>query len=232
MAGARRPLRVVLERRPNAAARQFLELDELVGECNRESSLSATAAEERGEDADVFSVGDATDGRHSSHVECMAHTFGKSLVEDMLLMRSADVLVAPHGAGQMNAIFLPSLAALLESTWLAARMLAEPFEWPMAGTPRSRTTATAGTGDKMRQVTSGTVWSFPTSASSDQVTSRRLASIPACRIQQESIPACRIPQESTMSASPAVPPQQGQVLPMGLLVLVSRREQQPQSRRL
>lgn len=114
VAGARRPLRVVLERRPNAAARQFLELDELVGECNRESSLSATAAEERGEDADVFSVGDATDGRHSSHVECMAHTFGKSLVEDMLLMRSADVLVAPHGAGQMNAIFLPSLAALLE----------------------------------------------------------------------------------------------------------------------
>jgi hypothetical protein len=77
--------RVVFEQRPNKAMRQFLGLDEVLAAC-------------------------ASDGT----LECRAHEFGVSYVDDMALMQGADVLVAYHGAGETNSLYMPRHSAILE----------------------------------------------------------------------------------------------------------------------
>lgn len=47
----------------------------------------------------------------------MAHEFGShrgGFLHDMWVMRQTDVFVTFHGAGQMNAIFLPEHASMIE----------------------------------------------------------------------------------------------------------------------
>jgi hypothetical protein len=77
--------RIVFETRPNKSMRQFIGLEEVLDACAREASL-----------------------------ECAAHEFGSSLQADISRMKHADVLVAYHGAGETNSIFMHRHAAILE----------------------------------------------------------------------------------------------------------------------
>ncbi|KAG2485313.1 hypothetical protein HYH03_015986 [Edaphochlamys debaryana] len=88
-------IKVLIEHRPYGGTRQFLHSDELLRECNSAAPLPGP------------------DGRQIK-VECRLHTFGASLVEDLRAVGDADVLVAFHGAGAMNAAFMPRRSSLLE----------------------------------------------------------------------------------------------------------------------
>lgn len=77
--------RIVFETRPNKSMRQFIGLKDVLDACAREASL-----------------------------ECEAHEFGISLPADIARMKHADVLVAYHGAGETNSIFMRRHASILE----------------------------------------------------------------------------------------------------------------------
>ncbi|KAG2491284.1 hypothetical protein HYH03_010290 [Edaphochlamys debaryana] len=87
--------RVLVEHRPYGGTRQFLHADELIRDCNSAPPFPGP------------------DGRQIK-VECQLHTFGSSLVGDLRAVGDADVLVAFHGAGAMNAAFMPRRSSLLE----------------------------------------------------------------------------------------------------------------------
>jgi hypothetical protein len=77
--------RIVFESRPNRGMRQFINLDETLAACKENQQL-----------------------------ECKRHTFGDNFKADVALMREADVLVAYHGAGEMNSLYMKPHSAILE----------------------------------------------------------------------------------------------------------------------
>ena len=108
--GDKATTRVVFETRPNLSQRQFRNLSAVLAACGADRRF-----------------------------ECTTRTFGTppgGMLTDMAVMRDADVLVAYHGAGEMNSLWMRHGAALLEvrgrefgSThgWWPA------FWWPMIG---------------------------------------------------------------------------------------------------
>lgn len=77
--------RIVFENRPNKGMRQFIDLDATLASCNGER-----------------------------HLECRQHTFGDDIRTDIALMRETDILVAYHGAGEMNSLYMKPHGAILE----------------------------------------------------------------------------------------------------------------------
>jgi hypothetical protein len=77
--------RIVFESRPNRGMRQFINLNETLAACKENQQL-----------------------------ECKRHTFGDEFKADVALMREADVLVAYHGAGEMNSLYMKPHSAILE----------------------------------------------------------------------------------------------------------------------
>ena len=131
-------MRVIIEKRATyskTGTRQFLHLDELLDACNaagtswRRERPRAAAGSKVDHGAPPSSEGDEPDGgsggAHWTSVECVPHAFGKhplGIVHDMWVMRHVDVFVTFHGAGEMNAIFMPEHASLLEVRGLNASM--------------------------------------------------------------------------------------------------------------
>ena len=133
-------MRVAIERRPKASSRQILGLRQLVAACNSggRGGCSGGSSGGRGGDSGGGEGGERGGRAGSSEggygpvydgVECTVHTFGQSLLADMLLMNGTDVLVAHHGAGEMNAIFMPPHASLLE---LRGRREGDPWTFSLA----------------------------------------------------------------------------------------------------
>ena len=63
-------------------------------------------------------------------LECIAHKFGDHL-KDLALLREADVLVAFHGSGELNSLFMPPRSSLLEvhAAEFGSTFLVWPAEW-------------------------------------------------------------------------------------------------------
>jgi hypothetical protein len=77
--------RIVFESRPNKGMRQFIDLDATLASCGEHRQL-----------------------------ECRQHTFGGDIRADIALMRETDILVAYHGAGEINSLYMQPHGALLE----------------------------------------------------------------------------------------------------------------------
>lgn len=140
---SRSHMRVLIEKRisySKTGTRQFLELDKLLADCNQLATATAptqiSAASTAGShwlhrlrstqgSARGMSQAAASDeggddeggGSRWTSVECVAHTFGHhayGIVHDMWVMRNVDAFITFHGAGEMNAVFLPDHASLVE----------------------------------------------------------------------------------------------------------------------
>jgi hypothetical protein len=77
--------RIVFEKRPNKAMRQFIDLEVTLSSCLENTAL-----------------------------ECLPWTFGADIRADIALMREADILVAYHGAGEINSLYMKPHSAILE----------------------------------------------------------------------------------------------------------------------
>ena len=121
---ARNHMHVLIEQRANyGETRQFLELPALLAACNAlPSSLYPSAGLSRAAEADL---GRREHWSEGATVECIAHEFGKhpaGFVHDVWVMTQVDVFVTFHGAGQMNAIFLPEHSSMIEVRGLNASL--------------------------------------------------------------------------------------------------------------
>eukprot|EP00798_Chlamydomonas_sp_ICE-L_P005068 gene5069-34863_t len=110
-------MRVVFATRPGLSSRRLINEDDLVTQCNKWTRQSLPWALE----------GLPEPPRQYSSARCVAHVFGKSMVEDMALMEHASVFVALHGAACMNSYYMPDGAALIE-----VRPLGMPSSWASA----------------------------------------------------------------------------------------------------
>jgi hypothetical protein len=130
-------LRVLIEKRAKyGQTRQFLELDSLLRDCNARAGLGTLTHPRHGGESpgaadagtnDAGGSGSAPDAWRTKwrSVECIAHEFGahgEGFLHDMWVMSQVDVFVTFHGAGQMNAIFLPEHASMIEVRGLNASM--------------------------------------------------------------------------------------------------------------
>ena len=112
-------LRVLIERRRSygrVGERQFLQLDNLLAACNAQGATSgggsARGGAQGGTRGGVWGGARGVGGRGSNRalpqsrwtsVECLPWEFGKhpaGMVHDMWLMRTVDVLMTFHGAGE------------------------------------------------------------------------------------------------------------------------------------
>ena len=94
------------------------------------ASITSTGTGTGGGGREDGRAGDTDEpGAPFTSVECVPHAFGKhpaGIVHDMWVMRDVDVFVTFHGAGEMNAIFMPEHASLIEVRGLnASRSLAD-----------------------------------------------------------------------------------------------------------
>ena len=112
-------MRVLIEKRiayTKTGTRQFLELDTLLAACNAAGSNWRHAAHSNGKESGDDGAAASSSSRWTT-VECVAHAFGKhpkGILHDMWVMRHVDVFVTFHGAGEMNAIFMPLHSSLVE----------------------------------------------------------------------------------------------------------------------
>lgn len=110
-------MRILVEQRARYGhTRQFLDFPALLTACNAPSAVTTLHRHIEGA---------APAKRSFSTVECVSHEFGAhpaGFLHDMWAMRKVDVFVTFHGAGQMNAIFLPLHSSMVEVRGINASM--------------------------------------------------------------------------------------------------------------